>query len=47
MPSKVDSDFVKVDSENLPKISMFMVLEYFTSNSKYAAPEIRGVEAAL
>ena len=47
MPPKVDSGFVKVDLGNIPKISMFMVLEYFTSNSKYAAPEIRGVEANL
>ena len=27
MPPKVDSGFVKADSGNLPKISMFMVLE--------------------
>ena len=47
MPPKVDSGFVKADSGNLPKISMFMVLEYFTSNPKYAAPEIRGVKATL
>ena len=47
MSPKVDSGFVKADSGNLPKISMFMVLEYFTSNSKYAAPGIRGVEATL
>ena len=47
MPLKVDSGFVKADSENLAKIFMFMVLEYFTSNSKYVAPEIRGAEATL
>ena len=47
MPPKVDSGFVKVDSGNLPKISMFIVLEYFTSNFKYAPPEIRGVEDIL
>ena len=47
MPPKVDSGFVKADSENLSKISMFMVLEYFTSNSKYTEPEIRGVEDIL
>ena len=47
MPPKVDSGFVKADSRNLPKISMFMVSEHFTSNSKYAASEIRGVEATL
>ena len=47
MPPKVDSGFVKADSGNLSKISMFMVLEYLTSNPKYAAPEIRGVKATL
>ena len=47
MPPKVDSGFVKANSGNLPKISMFMVLEYFTSNPKYATPEIRGVKATL
>ena len=47
MPPKVDSGFVTADSGNLPKISMFMVLEYFTPNSKYAVPEIRGVKATL
>ena len=47
MPPKVDSGFVKADSENLPKISMFMMLGYFTSNPKYAAPEIRSVKATL
>ena len=47
MPPKVDSGFVKADLGNLPKISMFMVLEYFTFNSKYAAPEIRGVKTTL
>ena len=47
MPPKVDSGFVKADSGNLQKISMIMMLEYFTSNSKYAAPEIRGVNATL
>ena len=47
MPPKVDSGFVKADSENLPKNSMFMVLEYFTSNSKYAPPEIRVAKATL
>ena len=47
MPPKVDSGFVKVDSGNLPKLSMFMVLKYFTSNSKYAALEIRGVKTTL
>ena len=47
MLPKVDIGFVKADSENLAKISMFMVLEYFTSNSKYAAPEIRSFKASL
>ena len=47
MPPKVDRGFVKADSENLPKISMFMMLEYFTSDPKYTAPEIRGVKAIL
>ena len=47
MPRKVDSGFVKADSGNLPKIDMFMVLEYFTSNPEYAAPEIRDVKATL
>ena len=47
MPPKVDSGFVKADSGNLSKISMFMVLKYFTSNSKYAATGIRGVEASF
>ena len=47
MPPKVDSGFVKVDSGNPPKFCMFMVLEYFKSNSKYAAPGIRGIEATL
>ena len=47
MPPKVDSGFVKADSGNLPKIPIFMVLEYFTSNPKYAAPEIHGVKATL
>ena len=47
MPPKVDGCFVKADSGNLPKLSMFMVLEYFTSNSKYVAPEIRGIQATL
>ena len=47
MPPKVDSGLVKADLGNLLKISMFMVLEYFKSNSKYAAPEIRGIKATL
>ena len=47
MLPKVDSGFVKADAGNLPKIFIFMVLEYFTSKPKYAAPEIRGVKATL
>ena len=39
MPPKVDSVFIKTDSGNLPKIYMFIALEYFTSNSKYAATD--------
>ena len=47
MPPKVNGGFVKADTGNLPKIYMFMVLEYFTSNPKYAAQKIRGVKATL
>ena len=47
MPSNVHNGFVNADSGNLPKISMFIVLEYFTFNSKFATPEIYGVEATL
>ena len=47
MPPKVHSVFVKADSGNFPKLYIFIVLEYFTSNSKYATPEIRGVEATF
>ena len=47
MPPKVDSGFLKADSGNLPKISMFMVLEYFTFDSKYIAPGICGVKVTL
>ena len=47
MHPKIDNGFVKADLENHPKIYMFKVFEYFTSYSKYGAPDIRGVEAAL
>lgn len=46
-PNKLDSGFVKADSSNLPKMTIFMVWKYFMTDERYNVPEIRGVKATL
>lgn len=36
--------YVKADSTNLPKIDMFMVRNFLISDTRYNAPEVRGVK---
>lgn len=47
MPNQLEPGFVKADSTNLPKISIFMVWEYIVSDERYNAPEVRGIKATL
>lgn len=47
MPNQLDPGFVRADSTNLPKISIFMVWEYIVTDERYNAPEVRGIKAAL
>lgn len=39
-----ENDYLKADSTNLPKIDMFMVRNFLVSDSRYNAPEVRGVK---
>lgn len=41
-----DIGYVKAQSDNLPKIDVFMMTAYFTSNSDFTSTEIKGVKAA-
>ncbi|KAF9808195.1 hypothetical protein SFRURICE_017347 [Spodoptera frugiperda] len=41
-----DIGYVKAQSDNLPKINVFMMTAYFTSNSDLTSTEIKGVKAA-
>ncbi|XP_011701425.1 PREDICTED: uncharacterized protein LOC105458063 [Wasmannia auropunctata] len=47
MPNQLDLGFVKANSTNLPKISVFMVWEYIANDERYNAPEVRGIKATL
>lgn len=47
MSNRLDPDFVKADSTNLPKINVFQVWEYLVTDERYNAPEVRGVKATL
>lgn len=39
--------YVKADSTNLPKIDMFMIIEFITSDGRFNAAEVRGAKATL
>ncbi|CAG9793255.1 unnamed protein product [Diatraea saccharalis] len=41
-----DCGYVKAQSDNLPRIDMFMMSTYFSSNLDYTSAEIKGVKAA-
>lgn len=40
-----DTDFVKAQSDNLPKVDSLMIAEYFASSKKYTSAEICGIKA--
>lgn len=41
-----ETGFVKAQSDNLPKIDVFMMTAYFASNLDFTSAEIKGVKAA-
>ena len=41
-----EKDFYRADSTNLPKSNMFMVRDFLVSDSRFNAPEVRGVKIA-
>ena len=45
MANRLEERFVKADSRNLPKVDIFMVYEYISTDDRFDAPEIRGVKA--
>ena len=47
MPNQLDPGFIKVNSMNLSKITVFMIWEYIVSDKRYNAPEDRGIKATL
>ena len=40
----MEEGFVKGQSDNLPKIDIFAVMEFFSSNPSYVSAEIKGVK---
>lgn len=40
-----DTGFVKAQSDNLPKIDVFMMSTFFASNPDFTSAEIKGVKA--
>ena len=47
MANRLEPGFVKANSQNSPKIDMFMVREFMKRNDKFNAAEIRNAEAAM
>lgn len=47
MNLKLEPGFVKADSRNLPKIDIFMVLNYIKNDDRFNDPEVRNVKANL
>ena len=45
MANRLEEGYVKADSRNLPKVDIFMVYEYYSTDDRFDAPEIRGVKA--
>lgn len=43
----VDSDFVKANSNNLPKVDMFMICEYVKNNDNFNAAEFRNAKVNM
>ena len=41
MSKKVESGYVKADSGNLPKVNIFMVLDYVKNDERFNDPEVR------
>lgn len=41
-----DTGYTKAQSDNLPKIDVFMMTSYFTSHPDFTSAEIKGVKAA-
>ena len=41
MSKKVESSYVKADSGNLPKVNIFMVLDYVKNDERFNDPEVR------
>ena len=41
MSKKVESGYVKADSRNLPKVNIFMVLDYVKNYERFNDPEVR------
>ncbi|KYN02978.1 hypothetical protein ALC62_06183 [Cyphomyrmex costatus] len=46
MVKTIESGYVKADSNNLPKIDMFMVCEYIKQDDRFNAAEVRGSKNA-
>ncbi|KAF5308208.1 hypothetical protein FQR65_LT06388 [Abscondita terminalis] len=40
-----DTEFVKAQSDNLPKLDSFMLVEFFNENKLFTSAEIRGIKA--
>lgn len=40
-----DPGFVKAQSDNLPKIDVFMMSSFFANNTDFMSTEIKGVKA--
>jgi len=43
--NKMEKRFIKVDSTNLPKINIFMIIELLKIDGRYNVPELRGAKA--
>ncbi|XP_058789699.1 uncharacterized protein LOC131663353 [Phymastichus coffea] len=44
MSNKLDPDFLKADSGNLPKVNIFMVLNYIKNDDNFNDPEVRNAK---
>lgn len=47
MSLKLEPGFVKADSGNIPKIDIFMVLNYIKNDDRFNDPEVRNAKANL
>ncbi|GBP42024.1 hypothetical protein EVAR_95023_1 [Eumeta japonica] len=44
---KVEKDFIKADSANLPKVDSFMIANFFASNPDFCSAEFRNVKTSV